>query len=425
MELMLAGTAIEIPEPPHRAPLASRLDTAALAWNSVTATTLVAQPPRSPVALPSPDRIAMAFRSDHFFRLEGETQDSWSAYSRFWRTRTGWIRTHGNYPHHAHALHHALGIGENAAPEQLEAVLVATNAHDAVERITRAGGLAVVVQPEEPERDAALRATPLVSLDRIGGGSPRKDDTQLDESLPLRGIRVLDLTRVIAGPVCTRTLALLGADVLRIDPPGIPEIGWQHLDTGHGKRSALFDARWPQMDALLRQADVVVLGYRAAAIARLGLSPATLARQHPGLVIAQLTAWGTDHPHRGGFDSLVQAESGIALIESVDGETPGALPAQALDHSAGYLLAAGICTALDRRRVEGGTWRVSTSLRRVAAELLGMPRRAEPDHERAIDTAAHLEDFAVQEHTVTTVRSVLPGFSLAAPHLWASDAPRW
>src|SRR5690606_32595601 len=123
----------------------------------------------------------------------------------------------------------------------------------------------------------------------------------------------------------------------------LPEPEWQHLDTGHGKRSALLDARSDRMEALIADADIVVLGYRPAALDRLGLSPARLAARNPRLIIAQLSAWGADHPDRAGFDSLVQAASGIALIEAAGPDRPGALPAQALDHSAGYLLAAAVC----------------------------------------------------------------------------------
>ncbi|MGP6172009.1 CoA transferase [Microbacterium sp. A204] len=425
MRLMLADAQIDIPDPPCRVPLPSRLDTASLAWASVVAAGTAAHSAHCPVAIPDPARIAMAYRSDRFFRLDGKTQSAWSPYSRFWRTSDGWIRSHGNYPHHARAFREALDLGKSASPEHIEAIIASMTGREAVARVAHAGGLAVLVNPEDRKTDAALRTTALIDINKISTDSRPQGGAQAEAMSPLRGIRVLDLTRVIAGPVCTRTLALLGADVLRIDPPDLPEIGWQHLDTGHGKRSALLDARDPQMESLLQQADVVILGYRAATMERLGLSPAALARRHPGLVIAQLTAWGTEYPNRVGFDSLVQAESGIAMIESVDGKTPGVLPAQALDHSAGYLLAAGICAVLARRRVEGGTWQVSTSLRRIAAELLGMPRRVAPEAEVAIDPSDHLEDFAVQEHTVTTVRSALPGFSFAAPHLWASDAPRW
>ncbi|MGO2685165.1 MAG: CoA transferase [Microbacterium sp.] len=413
----------EILSPTHPVPLASRLATDDLAWASVASVLRAASIDHDVSAL-DPDRIALAYRSDRLFRIDGEAPDVWSPYSGFWRAVDGWVRTHGNYPHHAAALLRALGLREDAGADDVRAVLAAASARESVRRISAGGGLAVVVSPEDPDRDAALRDHPLVELRRTGDATPARTGSSRADA-PLDGIRVLDLTRVIAGPVCTRTLALLGADVLRIDPPHLPEPKWQHLDTGHGKHSALLDARAPEMEALLAQADVLVLGYRPAALERLGLSPDALAARHPGLIVAQLSAWGTEHPDRAGFDSLVQAESGIALVESPDGDTPGALPAQALDHSAGYLLAARVVEAIRRRRDDGGSWRVTTSLRRVAAELLGMPRRDQPQPERAIDPAQHVQEFLVGGRTITTAAPALPGFSFSAPHPWASDAPEW
>lgn len=417
-----------IPDPPRPVPLPSRLATGDLAWTSVTAACLASRPDEPRFATPDPERIALAYRSDRFFRIEGKAQAVWSPYSGFWAASDGWVRTHGNYRHHARALRQALSLADDAGPDEIRAVFAGATVQDSIDRVDRAGGLAVAVRREVPEQDAALRTNPLIRVRRADDGSSRDThprNTRTRAGTPLDGIRVLDLTRVIAGPVCTRTLALLGADVLRIDPPNLPEPEWQHLDTGHGKRSALSDARSPGMDALLHQADVVVLGYRPAALERLGLSPVTLTEQHPGLIVAQLSAWGSEYPGRAGFDSLVQAESGIALLETPDGDAPGVLPAQALDHSAGYLLAAGVCAAIRRRRSEGGSWMVSTSLRRVAAELLGMPRRSAAAQEPDIDPARHIQDFAVNGRTVTTVRSALPGFSFAAPRPWGSDAPEW
>jgi crotonobetainyl-CoA:carnitine CoA-transferase CaiB-like acyl-CoA transferase len=249
-------------------------------------------------------------------------------------------------------------------------------------------------------------------------------------------MRVLDLTRVIAGPVATRTLALLGADVLRIDPRDLPEPEWHHLDSGHGKRSALLDLAAPEdrrvFDRLLSSADVVVTGYRAGALDRLGLSPEALIARRPGLVVARLTAWGADGAaaDRRGFDSLVQAASGIAWIESADGARPGALPAQALDHSAGYLMAAGVVRALHRARAEGGSWIIDVSLRRVAAELLGMPRADEPEPAGNLPGAAsHVQEFAVEELHVTTSAPALAYAdgpeAFAPPRRWGRDAPEW
>ncbi|WP_033106906.1 CoA transferase [Microbacterium profundi] len=402
-------------------PLPSRLATADLALASVRSV-MRAVDTSGKV---DPVRIAMAFRSDRLLRVDGEAPSVWSPFSGFWRAGDGWLRTHGNYPHHARALCRGLGMSAETGADELHSLFAAAAVQDSVDRIVAAGGLAVAVRRENPDHDAVLRERPLVEVTRIGGGEPSKPQASRDRAAPLRGIRVLDLTRVIAGPVCTRTLALLGADVLRIDPPNLPEPEWQHFDTGHGKRSTLLDARSPQMPALLSKADVVVLGYRPAALERLGLSPAVLAKLHPGLIIAQLSAWGLDHPDRAGFDSLVQAESGIAMIESPDGERPGALPAQALDHSAGYLLAAAICETLARREREGGTWHISTSLRRVAAELLGMPRRDEPQPEREIDPAIHSQQFTISGRSVATAAPALPGFSFEAPHAWGGDRPRW
>jgi crotonobetainyl-CoA:carnitine CoA-transferase CaiB-like acyl-CoA transferase len=246
-------------------------------------------------------------------------------------------------------------------------------------------------------------------------------------------VRVLDLTRVIAGPVATRTLAYAGADVLRIDSPLLPEPAWQHLDVGHGKRSALLDVADdpPRLEALLADADAVVLGYRPSGLARLGLSPAALAERHPHLVIGQLSAWpGDDSPR--GFDSLVQADSGISWIESPDGVKPGALPAQALDHSAGYLLAAGVATALRRRSETGGGWLVRTSLRRVAAELLALPRTADPEAGMSpwlAATPVRTQEFEVAGRRVTTaapaVRWQGSPDAFSPPRPWGGDPAEW
>ena len=186
---------------------------------------------------------------------------------------------------------------------------------------------------------------------RSGGSTPPKP-------VPDRP-RVLDLTRVLAGPVATRALAQLGCDVLRVDSPHLPELDAIHLDTDSGKRSTLVDlqdehARHRVHD-LLAAADVLVTGYRPGALTAYGLDPERLAEQHPHLVCASLSAWTPTGPWgpRRGFDSIVQAATGISLIESRDGRAPGALPAQALDHATGYLLAAGVLAAL-RRRADGG-----------------------------------------------------------------------
>jgi len=410
-------------------PLPARLPVGAFAWAGVQTASLALAGicGSAPVAL-NGSRIAAAYRSERHLRVDGSSPGAWSPLSGFWRAADGWVRTHGNYPAHAEALRRALALTESTA-EAVAGRLGTMQVVHAVSTITAHGGLCVAAREERPAVDAALRLDPPLRLERIGRGHPVPLPDATAAS-PLAGVRVLDLTRVIAGPVCTRALALAGADVLRIDPPALAEFGRQHLDTGHGKRSALLDlgdgSDRARFDALLARADVVVLGYRPDGLSRFGLTPEHLLSAHPSLVVAQLSAWGV--PDRRGFDSLVQAASGIAWIESVDGTTPGVLPAQVLDHTAGHLLAAAIATALRRRAVEGGGWIAETSLRRIAAELLALPRSEEP----AGDAPPEDPETQVFEVAGAEVRTVVPAVAwaggptrFAAPRPWGSDQAAW
>ncbi|MFC7022671.1 CoA transferase [Promicromonospora thailandica] len=243
---------------------------------------------------------------------------------------------------------------------------------------------------------------------------------------------MLDLTRVVAGPVATRTLALLGADVLRVDPPDPAEIAWQHLDTGQGKRSTVLDLRTaPGLRTareLLDAADALVTGYRPGAVEALGL------RAPSGVVTGRVSAWGDAGPWAGrrGFDSIVQAACGIALLEGHDG-APGALPAQALDHASGYLLAAGLVDALTLR--DGGPGAtgdgrgrdVSVSLARTATWLLDLPGRDPVHPPAAAPSGSGPDPRTVTHDRVTTARPALPGYD-DYPHParpWGEDVPVW
>jgi len=181
-------------------------------------------------------------------------------------------------------------------------------------------------------------------------------------------VRVLDLTRVIAGPVGTRYLGALGADVLRIDPPAMPELPLQVADGVVGKRLVERDLRAnPLRDEELEQFDVLVHGYRPGSLAALGIESDALAAAHPHLIVVQLSAWGASGPWgtRRGFDSLVQAATGIAdALRDEDG-TPGALPVQALDHATGYRIAAAALHGLAR-----GGEHARLSLAQTAADLM-------------------------------------------------------
>ncbi|QIJ61914.1 CoA transferase [Streptomyces sp. JB150] len=317
--------------------------------------------------------VATAFTSERHLLLDGRAPVDFAPLSRFWRTADGWVRTHANFPHHRERLLSALGVTQ----DEVEAALAERSAREVEESVYAAGGLAVAVRtPGEwaghPQAAEVARRA-LVERARLDTAPARRLAPPAGTPLlPAAGLRVLDLSRVVAGPVATRTLALLGADVLRVDPPHLPELPDQHADTGFGKRSAVLDLRAGRraLDDLLAAADVVVTAYRPGALDRFGLSAEALAERRPGLVVAQLSAWGAYGPwrERRGFDSLVQAATGIAVTEGTP-ERPGVLPAQALDHGSGHLLAAAVLRALTERSCDGGGRLVRVALVRTARWL--------------------------------------------------------
>jgi CoA-transferase family III len=334
----------------------------------------------SPTARLDREHVAAAFRSEAYLRVNGEPSGpGFAPLSRFWRTADGWVRTHGNYPWHRSALLRALGCAGD--PESVTAAVARLGAREAEDLVVAAGGVAAAVRGEDSWRASppgrAVAAARLVESASIGDAPPR---WRAAAALPASGIRVLDLTRVIAGPVATRYLGALGADVLRLDPPDRPELTLHGYDGLFGKRSALLDFGTAdglaRLHELLSGADVLVHGYRPHALDGFGLSPPALAERHPGLVVVSLSAWGSRGPwgDRRGFDSIVQAACGIAMVESADGERPGAMPCQLLDHGTGYLCAAAALRALARQSVHGGTQFRELSLARTAHWLLGLPR---------------------------------------------------
>jgi crotonobetainyl-CoA:carnitine CoA-transferase CaiB-like acyl-CoA transferase len=234
---------------------------------------------------------------------------------------------------------------------------------------------------------------------------------------------------VLAGPVCCRTLAFLGADVLRVDSPRLPEIPGHHLDTGWGKRSALLDLRetgdLATFERLLAGADVVVTGYRPGALDAHGLSPEALIERRPGLVVGTLSAWGRTGPWttRRGFDSLVQAATGIARVEAGEAPEPGTMPAQALDHGTGYLLAAAILRALARRTTEGGSWHAELSLAQTACWLLGAPHDDQEPQSAPADPAPWLQ---VVDTPAGRITHALPPITLTGgPTTWEHPVVPW
>jgi hypothetical protein len=300
----------------------------------------------------------------------------------------GWIRLHTNYPYHRDAVTRVLGVPTQR--ERVAATVKSRNATELETAIVDAGGCAGALRTTEAWRAHAQGAA--LAGEALCDWSAQRAAHRLpsDESAPLSGVRVLDLTRVIAGPVGTRHLAAFGADVLRIDPPKFEEVAALLPETTRGKRCASLDLRDPRdrstWEALIDKAHALVHGYRPGAMEALGYSAERLRELNPTIVIVRYDAYGWSGPwaSRRGFDSLVQMSSGIAH-PGHDGH-PKPLPAQALDHGTGYLVAAAVCRALT-----DGCSGARLSLARTARLLVELGTDGDPEAPRLSDTDALLE----------------------------------
>ena len=327
---------------------------------------------------------AAEFVSERLFRIDGQPPpDPWDSIAGLYPTSDGYVRLHTNFPHHRDGVLRLLGCSnDRSAVEQALRHWRAL----AFEDVAAEAGLCVTALRSYADWDASPQGRAVsdmpVRIDRIGdapGTTPPKADR------PLEGLRVLDLTRIIAGPVCTRTLAAHGAEVLLITGPHLPSIPALVGDTGRGKRSASLDLREAAergiLAGLVRGADVFVQGYRPGGIAALGFGPEALAAMRPGIIAASLNAYGDEGPWsaRRGFDSLVQTASGFNADErdAAGDAAPRPFPCQALDHASGALLAFGIIAALHRRATEGGSWHVRVSLAGTGRWLRGLGRVAD------------------------------------------------
>lgn len=328
---------------------------------------------------------AVEFRSERYLRIDGAAPpDPWDPLAGLYRCADGAVRLHTNFPHHRDAVLRTAGVEADKAA--LARALAERRAEEVEQAVVDAGGAAAALrtfaQWDAHPQGRAVAAEPLVGFEHLDDAPPAPLPPPAAGRPPLDGVRMLDLTRVIAGPVAARALAAHGADVLRITAAHLPTIASLDPDTGRGKRAAQLDLRTAEgvaaLRALVQEADVVVQAYRPGALAARGFGAADLARLKPGLVVGSLAAWGHGGPWGGrrGFDSLVQTAAGFnaAEAEAAGAGVPRALPAQALDHAAGYLLALGVLQALRRRMQEGGGRHVRVSLARTALWLRSLPR---------------------------------------------------
>lgn len=387
---------------------------------------------------------AALFRSERYLTVNGGSAgEPSSPITGFYQAGDGrWLQLHTNFPHHLAGVLRVLGCENSHAA--VAAAIGRWHAAELDQRLADEGLCASLIRtPQEwaaHPQAAAIAALPLLEIEHIGDAPPQPvGDAQA--ARPLSGVRVLDLSRVIAAPVAGRTLAQHGAEVLAVSAAHLPNIMPLVIDTGRGKRATQLDLRTEHgrdtLHALVRGADVFLQAYRPGALAAHGLTTDDLMALRPGLVQVSLSAYGHTGPwaERRGYDSLVQSATGIAdeCGRAAGLAAPGKLPCQALDHATGYLAPFGAMVALQRRSVEGGSWQVRVSLAQTGRWLQSLGRAADglaqPDLE-AGDVAGYLQVMASPFGSVSAIApaeqmsDTPPHFALPPAPLDA-DAPRW
>ena len=378
-------------------------------------------------------RATASLRSGHYLKMDGApVAAERTPVMGVYPARNGrWSYLHCNFPNHRDAALGVLGVPEDR--EVVRRAVAEWHALELEEAIIAAKGAGGMVRSmgewAQHPQSAAVASLPLLEIEKIGDSPP---EALPEGDRPLSGIRVLDLTRVLAGPTCARTLAEHGADVMKISGPHLPFSPSQELDTGHGKLSAHIDMRDEQqletLRELVRSADVFSQGYRPGTLSQRGLSPQDLAKLRPGIVYVSLSAFGRIGPwaERRGFDTVVQTVSGITHRQGqlFPGAEPGPqfYPVSAIDYLTGYLMAFGAMVALARRTREGGSWLVRASLAQTGRWLVD---RGEVPESQLSDVP---REFLPEEIKNWCIETDVPSGRLThlAPALQLSEtAPHW
>lgn len=365
-----------------------------------------------------------------YLTVDGEKAVTWDPLTGYHRAADGWVYTHCQFAHLRDGLLAAFDLPND--PKKVKAAFALLSAQEIEDRAAAAGvcGIRMRTRAEWDNHPhaAELNKVPVLQLSRHGSAPARVPPLG---SAPLEGIRVLDLSRVIAGPMIGRTLAEHGAQVMRIAGAHLPSFDSLVINSGFGKRSAFIDLRQEEeretLRTLIRQADVLIDGYRPGALAGRGFSFEELQELNPGIVYLTLSAFGETGPWGGrrGYDTYVQAATGL----SAEGpEGPARLPCQPLDYLGGFLGASSIMAALARRAEEGGAWRAELSLARNAmwiwewTDALGPetnPPTANPSLEEAEPVMAEMDS------SFGHLRAMRPAVHLSeTPPLWRSAPAR-
>jgi crotonobetainyl-CoA:carnitine CoA-transferase CaiB-like acyl-CoA transferase len=357
--------------------------------------------PRQRVAV---DMLHAALECTGWFSIDGRVPQLWEPFSGLYQCADGWVRVHANFAHHRDGALRLLGLDPASATRaDAERAMLSWHAVDFETAAAQAELVATALRSFEQwdatEQGRVLARQPLMRIERIGDAPPLDLPPLSNDQRPLNGVKVLDLTRILAGPVGGRALAAYGADVMLVNAPHLPNIE-AIADTSRGKRSVHVDLRGPAgretMDRLLSQAHVFIQGYRPGAMQSLGCGPDEVAAKRPGIVYVSLSAYGIEGPWaaRRGFDSLVQTAMGFndAEAQAFGEAKPRPLPMQILDEASGYLIAMGAAAALHRQQRDGGSWRVQVSLAqtgqwlRSLGRIDGAGRVGKPDRAPFVET---------------------------------------
>lgn len=367
---------------------------------------------------------ALSQLSHQYIKLvDGPNSALWDPLSGFYQTADKrYIQLHCNFPHHRQGVVNFLKCTDNK--DAVIEVIKTWNAFDLETALNNLGLCASMVRSHDEWKHTsqALAIVKLPLLEIIKIKNSRPIPLPQDNTMPLAGIRALDLTRVIAGPVCGRTLAELGATVMRIDSPNLPEISQLALDTGRGKLSAHLDlnieADKKQLQKLIGNCDIFSQAYRPGAMNQYGFSAEEICKLKPGIIYVSLSAYSHLGPwsNRHGYDSLVQSATGIAYN---GGDIPKHLPCQTLDYVAGFISAFGAMEALRRRAIDGGSYLVRTSLVQIANYLINLG--LENNFEKLIiPDSNNIKAYLTQTNTpLGLIEHLLPALHLSTTNLLA------